>query len=92
MVDSQAILVAPPGEGKSFVALSFALCVAAGREWLGHKVKQGRVVYVAAEGGRGMHKRVRAWRKEHDIRSCGFDVLSSGSSATSLRGATSRSY
>ena len=68
MVDSQAILVAPPAEGKSFLALSFALCVATGREWLGHKVKQGLVVYVAAEGGRGMRKRVRAWMKEHDIR------------------------
>jgi hypothetical protein len=67
MVDSQAILFGAPGEGKSFVALSFALCVATGRDWLGHRVKQGPVIYVAAEGGRGIRKRVQAWQKEHRI-------------------------
>ena len=66
-VDSQAILFGAPGEGKSFVALSFALAVATGRDWLGHKVKQGPVVYIAAEGGRGIWKRVRAWQKENGI-------------------------
>ena len=49
------------------MALSFALAVATGRDWLGHKVKQGPVVYIAAEGGRGIWKRVRAWQKEHRI-------------------------
>jgi hypothetical protein len=67
MVDSQAILFGAPGDGKSFVALSFALSVATGRDWLGHKVKQGPVVYVAAEGGRGILKRVRAWQQENRI-------------------------
>jgi RecA-family ATPase len=70
MVDSQAVLFGAPGDGKSFVALSFALCVASGRKWLGHEVKQGPVLYVAAEGGRGMKKRVRAWLKAngmHDV-------------------------
>ncbi len=65
--DSQAILFGAPGECKSFVALSFALSVATGRDWLGHKVKQGPVVYIAAEGGRGIWKRVRAWQKEHRV-------------------------
>jgi hypothetical protein len=67
MVDSQAILFGAPGEGKSFVALSFALAVATGRDWLGHTVKQGPVVYVAAEGGRGIWKRVRAWQNENRV-------------------------
>jgi hypothetical protein len=66
-VDSQAILFGAPGEGKSFVALSFALAVATGRDWLGHKLKQGPVVYIAAEGGRGIGQRVRAWQKENRI-------------------------
>jgi len=67
MLDSQAILFGAPGEGKSSVALSFALSVATGRDWLGHKVKQGPVVYVAAEGGAGIWKRVRAWQNENGI-------------------------
>ena len=42
---------------------------------MGRNVKQGPVVYVAAEGGRGIRKRVRAWMNEHDIESSRVDVL-----------------
>jgi hypothetical protein len=39
------------GVGKSFVACSLAASVATGRPWLGHRVAEGAVVYVAGEGG-----------------------------------------
>src|SRR5687768_3900466 len=39
--NSQIVLYGPPGVGKSFVALSFALSIASGRDWLGHRVTQG---------------------------------------------------
>jgi hypothetical protein len=39
------------GVGKSFVACSLAASVATGRPWLGHRVAEGPVVYVAGEGG-----------------------------------------
>jgi hypothetical protein len=39
------------GVGKSFVACSIAAAVATGRPWLGHRVCEGAVVYVAGEGG-----------------------------------------
>lgn len=39
-----------PGEGKTFVALDIAYCVAAGCEWMGCKVKPGPVLYLAYEG------------------------------------------
>lgn len=39
------------GVGKSFVACSLAASVATGRPWLGHRVTEGAVVYVAGEGG-----------------------------------------
>lgn len=39
------------GVGKSFVACSLAAAVATGRPWLGHRVSEGAVVYVAGEGG-----------------------------------------
>jgi hypothetical protein len=39
------------GVGKSFVACSLAASVATGRPWLGHRVTEGSVVYIAGEGG-----------------------------------------
>lgn len=59
------MLAGPSGHGKSFLALDWACSVATGSEWLGNDAVQGRVLYVAAEGGTGMKSRVRAWRKEH---------------------------
>jgi len=53
----------PSGEGKTFLALDWALSVAQGEEWASGAVTQGPVVYVAAEGGRSIGKRVRAWMK-----------------------------
>jgi len=55
------VLYAPPGEGKTFLALDFALHVAAGRDWNDHTVKGGRVLYIAGEGVSGLPARVKAW-------------------------------
>jgi hypothetical protein len=51
--------------GKTFVALDQAYHIAAGKEWNGHKVKQGPVVYVASEGGPGFAKRIEALKRTH---------------------------
>lgn len=49
------------GVGKSFVACSMAVSVAIGRPWLGHRVAEGPVVYVAGEGGAlGVSRRLDA--------------------------------
>lgn len=63
--DSIAYLYGPSGRWKSFVAIDWALCIAAGRTWLGRETKRGRVIYVAAEGARGIKKRIRAWKLHH---------------------------
>lgn len=47
--------------GKSFAALDLGAAIARGVEWRGHRVKQGRVVYVAAEGAGGMRNRLVAY-------------------------------
>lgn len=62
-----SLLYAPPESYKSFVAIDLALCVATGTPWHGHPVRQGFVLYIAAEGGPGIGKRVRAWLKAHDL-------------------------
>ena len=55
------VLYAPPGEGKTFLALDFALHVAAGRDWNDHSTAAGRVLYIAGEGVSGLPARVKAW-------------------------------
>lgn len=63
--DTIAYLYGPSGRWKTFIALDWALSIACGIDWLGRTVKRGRVIYVAAEGSRGIRKRRRAWRVRH---------------------------
>lgn len=64
--DGLVVLYGEPAAGKSFVALDWGLSVATGLPWLGHEVKQGEVVYIYAEGVRGLKARADAWLQEHD--------------------------
>jgi KaiC/GvpD/RAD55 family RecA-like ATPase len=57
------VLFGEPGCGKTFVALSLALSLANGGEWLGRKVQKTKVLYIAAEGIYGLKHRVSAFRK-----------------------------
>lgn len=64
-LDSLSWIIGEPGSFKSFVSLDLAAHVSSGRAWHGRPVTRGPVVYVAAEGTRGMGKRIRAWRKKY---------------------------
>lgn len=55
------------GTFKSFIALDMCLHIAHGLPWLGKKTRQGKVVYVAAEGGSGLYWRVRAWHQRRGL-------------------------
>ena len=57
----------PSGSYKSFLALDWACHIATGKDWDGHKVKQGAVLYVAGEGGFGVTQRIRAWELKHQV-------------------------
>jgi len=54
-----SVLYGQSNTGKSFLMLDMAYHVAAGRDWHGHKVKQGVTLYLAAEGGHGYLNRAR---------------------------------
>ena len=59
--DSMSLLFGDPAAGKSFVAIDLAACIATGKDWHGHKTKQGAVIYIAGEGMNGIKKRFKAW-------------------------------
>jgi hypothetical protein len=48
------------GSGKSVVLPYLAYCVALGQPFFGRRVKQGRVLYFAAENGEGLERRLQA--------------------------------
>ena len=60
-------LHAPPGGGKTFLALDLALCVASGVNFFGHKVQKGNVIYVLGEGQSGAGARIRAWKARRQV-------------------------
>ena len=60
-----AMLFGPSGAGKTFCALDMAASIASGRDWHGHKVAQGAVIYLAGEGHYGLKMRVVAWAQTH---------------------------
>ncbi|MFE9845820.1 AAA family ATPase [Streptomyces goshikiensis] len=67
-LDTLARIIGPSGHMKSFVVIDIAAHVGTGIDWHGHRVQQGTVVYLVAEGARGIRKRVRAWEKHHGVK------------------------
>jgi hypothetical protein len=66
--DSIVCLYGDYGKGKSFLALDWALCVAAGQEFLDkHEVDPGGVLYVYSEGIRSLKFRIRAWKEQYGV-------------------------
>lgn len=54
------LLYGESGAGKTFFAIHAALCVAWGVPFFGRRVRQGGVLYIAAEGGKSVLPRFRA--------------------------------
>lgn len=61
--DSLSVIYGPPANGKSFVALDWAACIATGKDWHGQRVKQGAVFYLVGEGFNGIARRLAAWEQ-----------------------------
>src|SRR6202165_3123816 len=71
-----SLFVAKPGTAKSVLVGDIGCHIAAGLEWHGRKVKQGLVVFFAAERKKLTERRVAAWRKKHDVK--GIPVVVGG--------------
>lgn len=58
-----SVVYGPSNAGKTFVAMGIGFHIAEGLPWGGMDTTKGIVLYVAAEGGSGARKRVRALQK-----------------------------
>lgn len=65
--DETSIWYGAPECGKSTAKIDAACHVATGRPWCGRAVLQGPVLYVAAERGQIVKRRILAWRLDHGI-------------------------
>lgn len=63
----RSVMGGPSGSGKSFLALHAAYSIARGQSFFGYEVEQGGVIYQAGEGGLGMKKRQKAYRKHFEV-------------------------
>jgi len=55
-----AMIYGESNSGKTFLTLDIAFAIARGLTWRNFKTRQGKVIYIAAEGSDGIKKRVRA--------------------------------
>lgn len=63
--NSLGVLYGPPGAGKTFAAIYLAIALQTGRDFCGHRTRQGRICYVIAEGSAAFGRRIAA-RKAWD--------------------------
>ncbi len=59
-VGEMSCIAGAAGDGKSLFVLLLLFVIATGREFMGRRVEQGAVVYLAAEGMSGIPQRLRA--------------------------------
>jgi len=65
--DGVSVVFGAPSCGKSFWSLDVAAHVAFGLPWRGRPVRQGVVIYIAAEAGLGQQNRIWAWKLHHGL-------------------------
>ncbi|GMR20198.1 MAG: hypothetical protein BMS9Abin36_0793 [Gammaproteobacteria bacterium] len=67
LIDRQScgVVYGPAGSGKTFFGIDMAAHIATGMQWRDKRVRQGLVVYVAAEAGASILRRFTAWRDRH---------------------------
>lgn len=68
------VLFGASGSGKSFVALDMAAAISRGVDWRDRKTKKGRVLIIAAEGGGGVGKRIKAYAQHHNLKVEDLDI------------------
>lgn len=70
-----SVLYGESNTGKTFVAIDLACHVALGRSWAGMRSEQKAVVYIAAEGGRHIYRRAKAFARRHNVSGLNFHFI-----------------
>ena len=65
--EAMSVVYGPSNCGKTFFASDIAMHVATARRWRDREVEQGGVLYVAAEGARGIRNRVLAYKQHNNV-------------------------
>lgn len=80
--NTMSVVYGPSNSGKTFFALDLAFAIANGGPWRGHRVSKAAVLYLAAEGGRGVSNRIVALKCDTGLvdvplalRRAGMDLL-----------------
>jgi hypothetical protein len=68
------LIYGPTSSGKTFAILDMAASVARGKAWRGNRTKKGRVLMIAAEGGSGIGKRIKAYCQHHKLKPRDLDI------------------
>lgn len=62
-----SMLFGETGSAKTFLVIHLALCISLGWKFFGRKVRQGLVVYIAAEAGISVRQRIGAFRHHYGL-------------------------
>lgn len=65
--NAMSVVYGPSNSGKTFFALDIAFHLSIGQAWNGRRVKRSAVLYLAAEGGKGVLNRVAALKSEYGV-------------------------
>ncbi len=75
---AMSVIYGPSNSGKTFFALDLAFNVAIGARWRDLRVAPCAVLYLAAEGGRGVSNRIAALKAENGVCSVPFALKRAG--------------
>lgn len=74
-IGGSSLVYGDSNSGKTFFAIDLATAVARGIDWMGRRVDQGLVVYLAAESPDSVRSRVQAYQKHHGIHMPNFFIV-----------------
>jgi hypothetical protein len=74
-IGEMSVLYGESNSGKTFLAIHIAMAIATGRGWNGKQVEQGPVLFIAAEGGGSLRRRVEAYRKVNGCKGAPFGLV-----------------
>ncbi len=72
-----SMLYGDSNSGKTFLVIDMAVSVARGVPWMGRRVEQGAVLYLAAESPGSVRRRIQAYQKHHGCKVPNFAIVQS---------------